>query len=61
MSIDEMRLCQIVIPAISTVERLAWEVRHRAQKLVCIELTNNLLEFRLRHEKRPSTSGLIRF
>jgi TnpA family transposase len=40
--IDEMRLRQIIIPAISTVERLAWEVRHRAQKLVCIELTNNL-------------------
>lgn len=40
--IDEMRLRQIIIPAISTVERLAWEVRHRAQKLVCLELTKNL-------------------
>ncbi|MBN3885157.1 MAG: Tn3 family transposase [Nostoc sp. JL34] len=40
--IDEMRLRQIIIPAISTVERLAWEVRHRAQKLVCLELTKSL-------------------
>ncbi|WP_139295208.1 DUF4158 domain-containing protein, partial [Planktothrix tepida] len=30
--IDEMRFRKIIIPAISTVERLAWEVRHRAQK-----------------------------
>lgn len=43
--IDEMRLRQIIIPAISTVERLAWEVRHRAQKLVCLELTKNLTPF----------------
>ena len=40
--IDEMRLRQIIIPAISTVERLAWEVRHRAQKLVCLELAKSL-------------------
>ncbi|CAD5988552.1 Transposase for transposon Tn501 (plasmid) [Planktothrix tepida] len=40
--IDEMRFRKIIIPAISTVERLAWEVRHRAQKLVCVELTKNL-------------------
>lgn len=40
--IDEMRLRQIIIPAISTVERLAWEVRNRAQKLVCLELTKSL-------------------
>lgn len=40
--IDEMRLRQFIIPAISTVERLAWEVRHRAQKLVCLELTKSL-------------------
>ncbi|AFZ56750.1 Tn3 family transposase [Anabaena cylindrica] len=40
--IDEMRFRKIIIPAISTVERLAWEVRHRAQKLVCLELTQNL-------------------
>lgn len=40
--IDEMRLRQIIIPAISTVERLAWEVRHRAQKVVCLELTKSL-------------------
>ncbi len=40
--IDEMRLRQIIIPAISTVERLAWEVRHRAEKLVCFELTKSL-------------------
>lgn len=39
--IDEMRLRQIIIPAISTVERLAWEVRYRAQKLVCLELTKS--------------------
>ncbi len=43
--IDEMRLRQIIIPALSTVERLAWEVRHHAQKLVCIELTKNLTSF----------------
>ncbi|WP_139295241.1 Tn3 family transposase, partial [Planktothrix tepida] len=35
---------KIIIPAISTVERLAWEVRHRAQKLVCVELTKNLTQ-----------------
>lgn len=42
--IDEMRLRFWVIPAISTVERLAWEVRRRAQKMVCLELTRNLTE-----------------
>ncbi|WP_254175334.1 Tn3 family transposase, partial [Planktothrix tepida] len=42
--IDEMRFRKIIIPAISTVERLAWEVRHRAQKLVCVELTKNLTQ-----------------
>jgi TnpA family transposase len=40
--VDEMRSRQIVIPAIYAVERLAWEVRHRAQKLVDIELTSSL-------------------
>lgn len=40
--IDEMRSRKIIIPAISTVERLAWEVRQQAQKLVCLRLTNNL-------------------
>lgn len=43
--IDEMRSRQIIIPAIATVERLAWEVRHQAQKLVCIELTKSLTSF----------------
>lgn len=42
--VDEMRFRKIIIPAISTVERLAWEVRHRAQKLVCVELTKNLTQ-----------------
>lgn len=40
--IDEMRLRQIIIPAISTVEGLVWEVREQAEKLVCFELTKNL-------------------
>jgi TnpA family transposase len=43
--IDEMRLQRIIVPALSTVERLGWEVRHQAQKLVCIELTKSLTSF----------------
>lgn len=40
--IDEMRRCQIIIPAISTVERLAWETRRRAQNKFYFLLTQHL-------------------
>lgn len=40
--VSEMRRCKIIIPAISTVERLAWETRRRAQLAVYLELTRNL-------------------
>ncbi len=40
--VEEMRRCKIIIPAISTVERLAWETRRRAQKQCYLELTKNL-------------------
>lgn len=43
--VDEMRSRKIVIPAIYMVERLVWEVRNRAQKLVDLELTNSLTSF----------------
>jgi len=42
--IEEMRVRQIMIPALSTVERLGWEVRRRAQKLVFKQLTERLTE-----------------
>ena len=37
--IDEMRERKILAPALSTVERLAWETRRRAERLVFVRLT----------------------
>ncbi len=42
--IEEMRARKIMIPALSTVERLAWEVRRRAQTLVFKQLTERLTD-----------------
>ena len=43
--IEEMRRCKIIIPAMSTVERLAWEMRRRAQKQCYLLLTKHLTTF----------------
>lgn len=43
--IEEMRRCKIIIPAMSTVERLAWETRRRAQKQCYLSLTKHLTTF----------------
>jgi TnpA family transposase len=40
--VEEMRRCQIIIPTIFTVERLAWETRRRAQDKFYWELTQQL-------------------
>ncbi|MGH2480888.1 MAG: DUF4158 domain-containing protein, partial [Ktedonobacteraceae bacterium] len=42
--LPEMRARQILIPGITTLERLAWEVRRRAQKQVYRLLTDYLTE-----------------
>jgi TnpA family transposase len=46
--LEEMRIRQIVAPALSTVERLAWETRRRAQRLVFTRLTGGLTEIQRR-------------
>jgi TnpA family transposase len=40
--VEEMRQSKIIIPAISTVERLAWETRRRAQNQFYVSLTKHL-------------------
>lgn len=40
--IEEMRRTKIIIPAMSTVERLAWETRRRAQNQFYLSLTKRL-------------------
>lgn len=40
--IEEMRARKIIAPALSTIERLAWEVRHRARMHVFAQLTGGL-------------------
>lgn len=40
--IDELRLRQIIIPALSTLEGLVWETRRRARRQVYTRLTANL-------------------
>lgn len=40
--IDELRLRQIIIPALSTLEGLAWETRRRARRQIYSRLTTNL-------------------
>lgn len=40
--IEEMRRTKIIIPAMSTVERLAWEARRRAQNQFYLSLTKRL-------------------
>jgi TnpA family transposase len=52
--IEEMRVRKIIIPALSTVERLAWEVRRRAQKLVFKQLTDRLTD-----TQRRQLDGLL--
>jgi TnpA family transposase len=42
--IEEMRSRKIIIPALSTVERLGWETRRRAQRLVYRQLTVGLTD-----------------
>jgi TnpA family transposase len=42
--IEELRTCRIIAPALSTLERLAWETRRRAQQQVYTTLTASLSE-----------------
>src|SRR5260370_4943817 len=42
--IEELRTCRIIAPALSTLERLAWETRRRAQSQVYTTLTASLSE-----------------
>ncbi len=42
--IEEMRSCKMIIPALSTVERLGWETRRRAQRQVYRQLTEGLTD-----------------
>jgi len=42
--LEEMRARQIMIPALSTVERLGWEVRRRAERRIFRTLTEGLSE-----------------
>jgi TnpA family transposase len=42
--IEEMRSRKIIIPALSTVERLGWETRRRAQRQVYRQLTEGLTD-----------------
>lgn len=42
--IEELRPQRIIAPALSTLERLAWETRHRAQQQVFTTLTVSLSE-----------------
>lgn len=44
--IEEMRRTKIIIPAMSTVERLAWETRRRAQNQFYLSLTKRLKTLR---------------
>ena len=42
--VDELRARQILAPALSTIERLAWETRRRAQRLIFVRLTAALTD-----------------
>lgn len=42
IAIEEMRKQKIILPAITTVERLVWETRHRAENKVYQRLTETL-------------------
>ncbi len=42
IAIDEMRKQKIILPAMTTVERLVWEIRRRAEKKVYQRLTESL-------------------
>jgi hypothetical protein len=44
--VDELRERKILAPALSTIERLAWETRRRAQRLVFVRLTAALTDAR---------------
>jgi hypothetical protein len=55
--IEEMRRTKIIIPAMSTVERLAWETRRRAQNQFYLSLTKHLTPI----QKTELDGLLIRF
>jgi Domain of unknown function (DUF4158) len=42
--IDELRERKVLAPALSTIERLAWETRRRAERLVFVRLTAALTD-----------------
>ncbi|MHB8599895.1 MAG: Tn3 family transposase [Ktedonobacteraceae bacterium] len=42
--IEEMRVRKIIVPALSTIERLGWETRRRAQRQVYRQVTAGLTE-----------------
>jgi TnpA family transposase len=45
--IDEMRERRVLAPALSTIERLAWETRRRAERFVFVRLTAALTDAQL--------------
>jgi hypothetical protein len=47
--IDEMRERKVLAPALSTIERLAWETRRRAERLVFVRLTAALTDAQRAH------------
>jgi TnpA family transposase len=42
--VDELRERKVLAPALSTIERLAWETRRRAERLVFVRLTATLTD-----------------
>jgi Domain of unknown function (DUF4158) len=42
--LDELRERKVLAPALSTIERLAWETRRRAERLVFVQLTAALTD-----------------
>ncbi len=52
--VEEMRHRKIIIPALSSLERLGWEVRHEAQSLVFERLIGGLTP-----EQRVQLDGLL--
>jgi TnpA family transposase len=52
--VEEMRERKIIIPALSTIERLGWEVRQEAQSLVFERLVVGLT-----HAQRTQLDGLL--
>ncbi len=52
--VDEMRERKVLAPALSTIERLAWETRRRAERLVFVRLTAALTDV-----QRAQLDGLL--